>query len=85
MQAPNVRLGQFLADTSTKRADLAAHLECSEVMVGHLIAGTRVPGTGIAQRIEAATAKWSEGPIRTEEWAVVDDEKRRARKKARAA
>ncbi len=85
MPSPHERLGQFLDELDISRSDFARRLECSDVMVGYVLAGTRVPGTGIAQAIERETAAWDRGPIRTEEWAEVDDQRRRARKAKGAA
>jgi hypothetical protein len=63
------RLAAFLEWKGWTRTEAAKHFGCSQPFVTFLLSGERtVHGLSIAHAIEAATAEWPEGPIRTEEW-----------------
>jgi hypothetical protein len=60
--------------------DVGALIGCSQAMVSALLKkpkrrkpGRRVKMLDLAARIEVASAKWPEGPIRASEWAEEHD------------
>ena len=60
-------------DESGKEPSLeavAAVIGCSQGFVSQLLSGTRSAELESAHKIERVTARWPDGPIRTEEWIV---------------
>lgn len=55
---------------------------CTDVMVGYITSGKQLPGRQLAHIIERATADWSGGQVRAEEWDSAENERDDERKRA---
>ncbi len=62
------RLKLFRTSVGLSQEALAELLVCDQTYVGLVERGKRRPGTEFTSRLEALSASWEGGPIRTEEW-----------------
>lgn len=58
---------------------------CTDVMVAYILSGKQLPGRQLAHVIERATADWSGGQIRAEEFDALENERDRVRDEPSAA
>jgi transcriptional regulator with XRE-family HTH domain len=62
------RLKLFRTEVGLSQEALAERLACDQTYVGLVERGKRKPGTEFTSRLEALSASWQTGPIRSEEW-----------------
>ncbi len=62
------RLKLFRTEVGLSQEALAERLACDQTYVGLVERGKRKPGTEFTSRLEALSASWATGPIRSEEW-----------------
>lgn len=73
MLTPKERLKRWMTAKGYTQAKCGDEIGCSQVHVSELVLGTRSPGRRVANNLEAKTADWDEGPIRSMEWDLEED------------
>lgn len=66
------RLLAWRKSAGLTRAALGALLGCDASFINHIENGRRRPGRRLANRIEAESGAWEEGPILSTEWDSLD-------------
>jgi len=68
MDTPIGRFRAWMEDQGLTHKAAAMRLGCDASYPTHILSGNRRPGLTVAMAIERATATWSGGVIRAEEW-----------------
>jgi hypothetical protein len=64
----HVRFDRWVQSTGKRPNEIGTLLGCDSTHISCLRLGRKRAGLGLALSIERASADWSEGPIRADEW-----------------